>query len=322
MFKLAHISDIHLGPLPKLTFRELFSKRITGFINWHRNRRQQLGTGTLEKLLEDMEAHTPDHIAITGDLVNLATGIEIAAAADWLEAVGDATTTSVVPGNHDAYVPGAHDKAMKAWYPFVHGDNMPENWDEDRKIFPYCRIRGPVAVIGCSTSIATLPFSAGGYFGRRQARATADLLKKAGEQGLFRVVLIHHPPIHGATPSHKRMMGIRRFAAAISVGGAELVLHGHTHLNTLYWLKGQTRNPVPVVGIASASQGPGGKKPRAAYNLFSITGEAGAWNLEWERHSLNETGTMIEVDHSQTLSGQAPDNQQIMATPADFTENR
>ena len=27
MFKFAHISDIHLGPLPQLTLRELFSSR-------------------------------------------------------------------------------------------------------------------------------------------------------------------------------------------------------------------------------------------------------------------------------------------------------
>ncbi len=89
MFKLAHISDVHLGPLPKLTFRELASKRITGFVNWHRNRRKHLFTDTLEKLLDDLEAKSPDHLAITGDLVNLATGIEIRAAADWLEEVGD-----------------------------------------------------------------------------------------------------------------------------------------------------------------------------------------------------------------------------------------
>lgn len=89
MFKLAHISDVHLGPLPKLTFRELASKRITGFVNWHRNRRKHLFTDTLEKLLDDLETKSPDHLAITGDLVNLATGIEIRAAADWLEEVGD-----------------------------------------------------------------------------------------------------------------------------------------------------------------------------------------------------------------------------------------
>ena len=297
MFKLAHISDVHLGPLPKLTFRELASKRITGFLNWRLNRRKHLFTDTLERLMDDLEAKEPDHVAITGDLVNLATGIEIRAAADWLEEVGDPLKISVVPGNHDAYVPGAHDKAMAAWYPYVRGDGDADHWDEDRKIFPYMRIRGPVALIGCSTSIATPPFSATGYFGRRQARATAQLLKEAGEKGLFRVVMIHHPPIRGASPSHKRMIGIRRFAAAMGTGGAELVLHGHTHLNTVYWLNTHRgADHIPVVGIASTSQGPGGNKPRAAYNLFKISGGPGTWNVVCERHSLDEKNTLIELE--------------------------
>ncbi len=297
MFKLAHISDVHLGPLPKLTFRELASKRITGFVNWRLNRRKHLFTDTLERLVDDMETKAPDHIAITGDLVNLATGIEIRAAADWLEEVGDPLKVSVVPGNHDAYVPGAHDKAMAAWYPYVRGDGDADSWNEDLKIFPYMRVRGPVALIGCSTSIATPPFSATGYFGRRQARATADLLKKAGEQGLFRVVMIHHPPVRGAAATHKRMIGIRRFAAALGTGGAELVLHGHTHLNTVYWLsthRGQDH--IPVVGIASASQGPGAEKPRAGYNLFNISGGPGKWDVTCERFSLNEKSTGIELE--------------------------
>src|SRR5690606_6091929 len=110
------------------------------------------------------------------------------------------------------------------------------------------RRRGPIAIIGCSTSIATPPFSAMGYFGSRQARETANLLKTAGEEGLFRVVLIHHPPIRGAASRYKRMIGIRRFAAAISLGGAELVLHGHTHLNTHNTLRSKGRE-VPVIGI-------------------------------------------------------------------------
>ncbi len=300
MFKLAHISDVHLGPLPKLTFRELASKRITGFVNWHRNRRKHLFTDTLDVLLGDIERHTPDHLAITGDLVNLATGIEIRAAADWLEEVGPPETTSVVPGNHDAYVAGAHDKAMNAWYGYVRGDNSPDSWDEDQDVFPYMRVRGPVALIGCSTSIATPPFSASGYFGRRQARETVNMLRAAGEAGLFRVVMIHHPPIRGATSPHKRMFGIRRFAAAISSGGAELVLHGHTHLNTTYWLRGQTR-PVPVVGIASASQGPGGKKPPASYNLFHISGSPGAWHLDCERYGLTPDGRQMALDSAVTL---------------------
>lgn len=302
MFTIAHISDVHLGPLPRLTLGELASKRITGYVNWHRNRRKHLFPGTLDMLLADIAAHTPDHLAITGDLVNLATGIEIRKAAEWLGMVGNPGHVSVVPGNHDAYVRGARDRTIRAWYPYMRGDDAPEAWDGSEHVFPYLRRRGPVALIGCSTALATPPFSASGFFGKRQARAMAELLRKAGEEGLFRVVMIHHPPIRGATSTYKRMIGIRRFAAALSLGGAELVLHGHTHLNTLNRIP--TRyGEVPVLGIASAAQGPGGAKPPAAYNLLSISGAPGRWKLETERHGLDPRSLSMKLEHRQTLIG-------------------
>jgi 3',5'-cyclic AMP phosphodiesterase CpdA len=300
MFKLAHISDIHLGPLPRLSIRELASKRITGFVNWHRNRSKHLFGGTLDILLEDLKERGPDHLAITGDLVNLASTIEIRTAAEWLRTVGDPAFTSVVPGNHDAYVPGAYEKSMRAWYPYVRGDLSPPEWEEDRHVFPYLRVRDRVALIGCSTAVATLPFSASGFYSSRQARETVNMLRAAGEAGLFRVLMIHHPPIRSATSFHKRMIGIRRFGAVVSTGGAELVLHGHTHLNTVKWLRGQT-SPVPVVGIASASQGPGGMKPRAAYNYFTISGSPGAWELKGERFSLNQLGDGVSAEGANIL---------------------
>ncbi|MGN7293209.1 metallophosphoesterase family protein [Rhizobium sp. SAFR-030] len=309
MFTFAHISDIHLGPLPRLTVRELASKRITGFINWHRNRRKHLLVNTLDLLLSDMRLRVPDHLMITGDLVNLATSIEIKLAGEWLRSVGEPAETTVVPGNHDAYVPGAHDRSVREWYPFIASDDDPQAWDEEH-IFPTYRQRGPIAIIGCSTSNATLPFSAGGYFSARQARETVNLLKRAGEQGLFRVVLIHHPPIRGAASSHKRMIGIRRFAAAMSMGGAELVLHGHTHLNTLYRLKTH-HGEVPVLGIASASQGPGGHKPPAAYNLFSLSGEPGAWNLACDRFGLTPEADAIAHEERRVLYGDPPPLQAV-----------
>jgi 3',5'-cyclic AMP phosphodiesterase CpdA len=275
--------------LPRLSVHELFSKRITGFVNWHRNRRKHLFGGTLDVLLDDIRARQADHLAVTGDLVNLASGIEIRAAAAWLRELGNPLETSVVPGNHDAYVPGAYEKAMCAWYDYVRGDLAPPQWQEEGHVFPYLRVREKIAIVGCSTAVATPPFAASGFFSARQARDTVNMLRAAGEAGLFRVVLIHHPPIRGATSFYKRMIGIRRFAAVVSTGGAELVLHGHTHLNTLHWLRGQT-GPVPVVGIASASQGPGGIKPAAAYNLFAITGSPGAWELKGERFSVNAAG--------------------------------
>ena len=191
MFRLAHISDVHLGPLPALTFLELFSKRITGFVNWHRNRRRHLFTNTLDLVLDDIERQAPDHLAITGDLVNLASRLEIAAVKHWLPEAGTPENVSLVPGNHDAYVRGAYEKSTRAWYPYMRGDNGPAEWNEDFHVFPYMRVRGQVAIIGCSTAVATPPFAASGYFGSRQARETVNLLRAAEKAGLFRV--LGHP---------------------------------------------------------------------------------------------------------------------------------
>ena len=39
VFTLAHVSDIHLSPLPKVRRRQLLSKRLLGYVNWHRGRK-------------------------------------------------------------------------------------------------------------------------------------------------------------------------------------------------------------------------------------------------------------------------------------------
>ncbi|MEM5494785.1 metallophosphoesterase [Hoeflea sp. AS16] len=290
MFRLAHISDIHLGPLPRVTLAELASKRITGYVNWHRNRRKHLFGNTLENVLAGMREAAPDHVAITGDLVNLATRTEIEVARLWLETHFDPLKTTLVPGNHDAYVPGALARAKAEWRPWLLSDAAAA----DQPLFPSYRRRGPVALIGLSTANATLPFMATGDFGRKQARAAGQLLEQARQDGLYRVVLIHHPPVRGAAPLHKRMRGIGRFARMLKQHGAELVLHGHTHLDTLHYLKGRD-GEVPVVGIASASQGPGGRKPLAGFNLFEIDGGPGDWQTIHRRMQLGAEGPgMVE----------------------------
>jgi len=93
--------------MPRLSVAQLASKRITGYVNWHRNRRKHLFGNTLENVIAGMRLASPDHVAITGDLVNLATRTEIEAARLWLETHFDPFNATVVPGNHDAYVPGA-----------------------------------------------------------------------------------------------------------------------------------------------------------------------------------------------------------------------
>lgn len=291
MFRLAHISDIHLSPLPRVRYRELASKRITGYINWLRNRKGAMHGTVLDKLVADMLAQAPNHIAVTGDLVNLALNLEIDIAADWLSKLGNPDDVSVVPGNHDAYVPGALDRSCRKWEPWMRGDGIDNKGK--RPQFPYMRVRDDVAMIGVSSARATAPFMASGDFRSAQAKRLAAALDEAGARGLFRVVMIHHPPIHGATPTHKRLYGIRRFQKIIRKHGAELVIHGHTHLATKYEIDGPN-GQVPVICVPSASQNYGGHKPPARYNIFNIDRKPdGGWYCLWEQHGIEDVSERI-----------------------------
>lgn len=290
MFRLVHLSDIHLGPLPEIAYRDLVSKRITGYVNWQRNRKTALHDGVIDAIIADLKAQHPDHIAVTGDLMNLALDAEIEMARQWLEALGAPHDVSVVPGNHDAYVAGALAKACKAWSEFMRDD------DSDQAVkpgsFPYLRRRGPVALIGVSSARATAPFMASGFFGDRQARRLSRLLDETRSKGLFRIIMIHHPPVRGAAAAHKRLFGINRFQKIVRNHGAELVLHGHTHLPTTYRIDGRDGS-VPVIGVAAAGQTPQGKRPPGQYNLFTITGEPGDWRVDLLRRGVSDTNPQV-----------------------------
>src|SRR5438445_268944 len=77
-FTLAHLSDPHLPPLPAARLRDLASKRALGYLNWTRNRHKYHRREVLDALVADIRAQAPDHIAVTGDLVNLALEAEAA----------------------------------------------------------------------------------------------------------------------------------------------------------------------------------------------------------------------------------------------------
>ncbi len=298
MFRLAHISDIHLAPLPQVRLHELVSKRITGYINWKRHRKGAMHDWVLASLISDLKTRQPDHIAVTGDLVNLALNLEIDNGYTWLQQLGKPEDVSFVPGNHDAYVPGALEKACRKWEPWMRGDGIDNHGK--RPQFPYIRERDGVAMIGVSSARATGPFMASGDFLPSQAARLKELLLEAGEKGLCRVVMIHHPPVRNATPAYKRLFGIARFQKVIREAGAELILHGHTHLATYNEMAGANGTTVPVICVPSASQAPyppghEGRKPPARYNLFSIekAQQPQSWSCLWQQYGF--TGNSIDV---------------------------
>jgi 3',5'-cyclic AMP phosphodiesterase CpdA len=285
-FTLAHLSDPHLAPLPRPRLGELMGKRLTGYLKWRRERRFIHRADVLEKIVADLKAQKPGHIACTGDIANIALPGEFAHGRAWLENLGTPKDVSVVPGNHDAYVAGGLEQALRQWGAFMSDDDGSTR-------FPYLRRRGPLALIGLSTAIPTAPFMATGRLGAAQRAALAEMLEALKREPLFRVVLIHHPPVSAAA-RHKRLLDAEALLRVIAAQGAELLLHGHDHLAMLNWLDGPDGTRVPAVGVPSASAAPGTARDAAAYNLYAIDGAAGAWRCEMIVRGMTADGTVSE----------------------------
>src|SRR6201996_7962449 len=188
-FVLAHLSDPHLPPLPAARFGDLLNKRVFGYLNWTRNRHKYQRREVLDALVTDIHAHAPDHIAVTGDVVNLALEAEFAPAFAWLESMGPPDRVSVVPGNHDAYVRATAPRFAQTFASYLVGDAAAS----DANPFPFLRRRGPLALIGVSSAVPTPPLMATGWLGRDQLDALDRLLAGLSTGQLFRVLLIHHP---------------------------------------------------------------------------------------------------------------------------------
>ena len=285
-FVLAHLSDPHLAPLPTPTPFELMGKRIGGYINWQKRRRHFHRPDVLERIVADLKSQAVDHIAVTGDLVNLSLAAEFAPARAFLARLGPPQDVTVVPGNHDTYVWSKRRHPQLHWAEYMRGDKSAN----DMAQFPFVRMRGPLALIGVTTAVPTLPFRATGRLGAAQLGRLAALLDE--HAGKFRVVLIHHPPQTRPEWRNRRLIDGDDFIAVLKQHGAELVLHGHEHLDPVRWFD-TPHGKVAAVGVPSASATVGWKYDAAAYNLYSIEGNAGTWRCEMIARGLNGDGTRI-----------------------------
>jgi 3',5'-cyclic AMP phosphodiesterase CpdA len=272
-FTLAHLSDPHLGPLPLARLRDLAGKRAFGYLNWTRNRHKFHRREVLDALVSDMQAQAPDHIAITGDLVNLALEAEFAPSRAWLESVGAPDRVTVIPGNHDAYVRSTRHHFTEAWGSYFDGDDRRDGG----ATFPSLRRRGPLALISVSSAVPTPPLMATGRLGRTQLDKLEGLLAGLSAERAFRVLLIHHPLRSDSRV--KRLTDSSKLLALLKQHGVELILHGHDHVHSTIWIDGPN-STIPAIGVPSASAVAHGRYPGAAYNLFSIERDGDAWRCE------------------------------------------
>jgi 3',5'-cyclic AMP phosphodiesterase CpdA len=282
---IAHLSDAHIGPIPRPRLRELLGKRATGYANWLHKRSRQHDMSLLARLVEDLLAQKPDHVVMTGDVVNIGLPAEISAARDWLAGLGVPHDVSFSPGNHDAYVPSAMPLIEGGFACWTTGDDGLSG-------FPYLRRRSGVALIGLTSGVPTAPFIASGRLGAEQCARLESILETTKREDLARVVMVHHPPYRGGARPLRWLEDAQAFEAAIARQGAELVVHGHNHAQSLRFLPGPG-SEVPVVGVASASARRGAHYPGAAYHLYEITRDGEGIRIAARARGLSETSDEI-----------------------------
>jgi 3',5'-cyclic AMP phosphodiesterase CpdA len=269
MFRLAHVTDLHVRNFAGARLRDFFGKRAIGALNLALIRRRKYRMELLAALGEDVRARPHDHLVVSGDLGNVSLPGEWRAARSWIESTGASTeNTTVIPGNHDAYVQevvvsGAFEQLFAA---FQSADMRLEP-----DIYPFARLRGEIALVCANSCVPTGDLGAWGRLGEAQLRRVEALLAAPEVRARFRVLVIHHPPVMHRPPENRNLRDRAQLVEVLARVGAELVLHGHDHRDEFAELAGPEGRRIPVVGAGSASYA-GATDRCSRYNVYQIDG--------------------------------------------------
>ncbi len=300
-FTIAQLSDPHLSSLDGVSIRDLFNKRMLGYLSWYFNRRLRYRPEILAALVKDIKLQSPDHILVTGDLTHIGLPHEFYQVKKWLDALGPPSAVTVVPGNHDAYIKSKYDEVLSVWDAYLASDPAvkPKNGETD--YFPILRVRGRVAFIGLSTAISSPPFFAVGKIGWMQLKALEKMLIEMRTRGLFRVIFLHHPPIPGTVSWAKRLIDHGQFYSILKEHGAELVLHGHAHHSSINEMVSSGVS-IPTIGVAAASAISEEKGRVAQYHMYRVASQEGVWSVQLTvREYSHSSKRFVEVGLPVTL---------------------
>ena len=201
----------------------------------------------LDRIVADMQAQAPDHIAVTGDLANIGLPQEHINALAWLRELGrrrsaspssPATTTSI-PASAPIPARGAGGRTCRRMRA---GARLRRR---TARIFPLCAGSARWRSIGVNSAVPTPPLIAWGEVGtcsnaiglRAFSTGSAATSCSASCSSIIR-------RCRGRHPCRAACAMRRRCSRCWRASGAELVIHGHNHHNMLAWrapLRGRCR---------------------------------------------------------------------------------
>ncbi len=302
--KFGHLTDIHLPIREKPGLWALLNKRALGYLSWRRRRSGLHKQAASDVLAADLRARSCDAAIISGDIVNIALPSEFRDARRWMDDRFEGAPAIFAPGNHDTYVKTEWRDTLGLLAGYMTGARSARETEREATgfdDFPFLRqIPGEkdIAFVVANSAPPTAPGLASGRLGADQIERIGRLLKEAGEQGQFRVLVLHHPINDGVVSSRKGLDDRALLREMISKIGVDLVLHGHTHFPVFASVE-TPDGLAPVIGGGSASHSRARGKYRAArYNLFSLSRpDDGGWLLSLDIRELDpETNEVVTIE--------------------------
>ena len=284
VYRIAHVSDLHvLAPAGVELRRILFNKRMTGYANLVLKRARVYRRDYLVSVLAEA-ASAADHLVVTGDITNLSLEGEYEEAVRLLEDAARSTEVTVVPGNHDIYLPSIHRERR---FPHHFGGFMESDLpalavDLPAGYFPCVKLRGPAAIIGLTSAVPRPPFVSAGYVGTEQLAALEQVLQHPEVARRTPVVLIHHSPFDSRFRLEQLRGGLvdaPALRAALEPLARGLVLYGHLHVRRHARLATASGGLDVVCATAAALDHPD-DRIRAGFNLYELDDDGRIGSIE------------------------------------------
>lgn len=231
--KIGHISDLHIFAMDDVRPRRFLNKRLVGGTNLLFHRSKAHSPEVVQIALERLDDEGVDHIAISGDITNLALDEEFEEAERIIGQLDDAyARVSVVPGNHDYYVPDVLERRPfeRVFARYMESD-LPSYQLETG--YPFCKLLGDeVALVGLNSGVPSPPFFAIGRVDERELRSLDALLDDPKVRDRFKVVMVHHPLLpfeHSRVQFYRCMTNAEDVLSVLRWRNVELAIHGHNH---------------------------------------------------------------------------------------------
>jgi Icc protein len=270
MYKIAHISDIHIKNAKHVHF-EFFNK-----------------------ILKSIKKNDVDHILLTGDIVDYANPEEFRLVKNTLELFGyyHKDKLSVIPGNHDIYG-GPSDKVPS--YLYIQNSKklnfkktvtkFVNQFSEiqESKNFPYLKNLGDnISVIGLNSiyewDLHKNATGTNGYVHKNEIKKLERILNENESENKIKIILIHHhfnEPMFRKSHIEQRLWleseeykmklyNKRELSNIFEKYGVKFVLHGHTHISESYKI-----NDVTYVN-SSGCVNPFTKEKKREYHIITV----------------------------------------------------